>query len=64
MSQCCNFGHPSARARQPFRNLREQRRRTHPSGASESSVEIVPGPAQFKPRTLGAPLYVPHGGLR
>eukprot|EP00969_Alexandrium_andersonii_P241627 10669401-Alexandrium_andersonii.AAC.1 len=36
----------------------------HPSGASGTNFEVVPGPAQFKLRTPEASLHVTHGGLR
>eukprot|EP00969_Alexandrium_andersonii_P019128 835251-Alexandrium_andersonii.AAC.1 len=38
----------NARVPGQIRNLREKRRRTHPSGASGTYVEAVPGPAQFQ----------------
>eukprot|EP00969_Alexandrium_andersonii_P368887 15473907-Alexandrium_andersonii.AAC.1 len=41
------------------RHLRETPRRTHPSGASGSNVEVTPGPAQFQVRTPGAMLHFP-----
>eukprot|EP00969_Alexandrium_andersonii_P172548 7627668-Alexandrium_andersonii.AAC.1 len=33
--------------RRQIRNLRERRRRTHPSTASGVNLEAAPGPAQF-----------------
>eukprot|EP00969_Alexandrium_andersonii_P091265 4029574-Alexandrium_andersonii.AAC.1 len=35
----------------------------HPSGALGADFEVVPGPAQFKLRTLDAILHFTHGGL-
>eukprot|EP00969_Alexandrium_andersonii_P191580 8461240-Alexandrium_andersonii.AAC.1 len=42
----------------------KKRRRTHPSGVSETDVEAVPGPAQFQVRAPEAILHATHGGLR
>eukprot|EP00969_Alexandrium_andersonii_P345866 15288549-Alexandrium_andersonii.AAC.1 len=36
------------RFRRRIRNLREKQRRTHPSGASGTDFEAVPGSAQFQ----------------
>eukprot|EP00969_Alexandrium_andersonii_P045274 1988178-Alexandrium_andersonii.AAC.1 len=54
MRQCpriANFttsGPLDPRFHRQLRNKREQLRRMHPSGASRTTFEAVPGPAQFK----------------
>eukprot|EP00969_Alexandrium_andersonii_P087947 3879821-Alexandrium_andersonii.AAC.1 len=51
--------------RRQIRNLREERRRAHPSGASGPNPEAIPEPAQFKLRVPEAMLVcVRPGGLR
>eukprot|EP00969_Alexandrium_andersonii_P322631 14255273-Alexandrium_andersonii.AAC.1 len=44
--------------------MREKWRRTYPSGASRTTFEAVPGPAQFQVRARGAVSHFTHGGLR
>eukprot|EP00969_Alexandrium_andersonii_P196546 8683628-Alexandrium_andersonii.AAC.1 len=50
--------------RRQIRNLRGKRRREHPSRASGTNFEAVPGPAHFNLRTRQAILHVRQGGLR
>eukprot|EP00969_Alexandrium_andersonii_P146173 6464996-Alexandrium_andersonii.AAC.1 len=52
------------RLRWRIRSLRENLRRTHPSGAPGTSIEAVLGSAQFELRTPGAVVCFPEGGCR
>eukprot|EP00969_Alexandrium_andersonii_P365731 15466894-Alexandrium_andersonii.AAC.1 len=51
------------RIRRRIRNLHEQFRRAHPSGASGTNFEAVPGPTQCKLRAPEAILTFWQGGL-
>eukprot|EP00969_Alexandrium_andersonii_P135935 6014054-Alexandrium_andersonii.AAC.1 len=57
----CDFttsGPLTPRLRPRIRNLHEKRRRTHPSRASGTNFEAVPGPGQFQVRTREAMLHL------